>query len=370
MKILYVTTISNTVNAFLIPHIKVLIEQGHQVDVAFNIVQEVNKELIELGCKIYNIEFQRSPLDKRNYFAYKKLRELIKDEDYEIVHTHTPIASACVRLVCKGIKDLKVIYTAHGFHFYKGAPLINWLIYYPIERLLAKYTDVLITINQEDYIRAQKSFKAKRIEYIPGVGLDFTKYQSRMINILEKREELDISKDAFTVLSVGELNKNKNHETIIKAIAKINNPNISLVICGKGVLENHLRNLIQELGLENQVRLLGFRKDIREICKSVDAFIFPSFREGLSVALMEAMASGLPVVCSKIRGNTDLIEDGKGGYLVTPNDVQGFADALQKLSISNDLRREFSKSNLEGITKFSLENVIVELNNIYQKVIK
>ncbi|MCQ6526094.1 glycosyltransferase family 4 protein [Bacillus mycoides] len=365
MKILYVTTISNTVNAFLIPHIKLLIEQGHQVDVAFNIVQEVNPELIKLGCVIHNIEFQRSPLDRRNYSAYKKLKRIIQSEGYDMVHTHTPVASACVRLACNKIEGVKVMYTAHGFHFYTGAPLINWLVYYPVERWLAKYTDLLITINKEDYARAKNSFKAKRIEYIPGVGLNTKKHDKSVL--LDKRSELEIPKDAIVVLSVGELNKNKNHEVVIKAMAKINNPNIFFVICGKGILEDYLKNLARDFGLEKQIKLLGFRKDIREICNEADIFAFPSFREGLSVALMEAMASGLPIVCSKIRGNVDLNQDEKGGYLVEPSDVDGFARAINLLVIDEKLRKQKGDINIKLISEFDSEHINEKMKKIYEE---
>lgn len=363
MKILYVTTISSTVNTFLIPHIKLLIEQGHQVDVAFNIVQEVDPKLIKLGCKVHDIEFQRSPLDKRNYGAYKKLKRLIQDENYEVIHTHTPVASVCTRLACRKNENVKVFYTAHGFHFYTGAPLINWLIYYPIEYWLAKYTDLLITINQEDYMRAKRFFKARKIEYVPGVGLDIQKYNG--LSQSDKRHELGIPQDAFVLLAVGELNKNKNHEVIIRSMAKINNPNLFFVICGQGLLEEPLKKLIFELGLEKRVKLLGFRKDIKEICNASDIFVFPSFREGLSVALMEAMASGLPVVCSKIRGNVDLNKDGEGGYLVDPKDVEGFTQAISSLSLNQQLREEMGNNNLRLIKNFESKHINEKMRNIY-----
>ena len=235
-------------------------------------------------------------------------------------------------------KGTKVIYTAHGFHFFKGAPLINWILFYPVEKFCARFTDVLITINQEDYKRAQK-FKAGKVEYIPGVGIDTKKFSEVVVDKSAKRKELGVPVDAFLVLSVGELNKNKNHDTVIKAIAKLNNPNVYYVICGQGTLENYLKDLINELGLEKQVKLLGYRRDIAEISKTSDIFVFPSFREGLSVALMEAMALGLPVVCSKIRGNVDLIEDGKGGYLVEPDDVEGFINAIRRIINENRLKQ-------------------------------
>lgn len=366
MKILYVTTVSNTVNAFLIPHIKMLIDQGHQVDVAFNIVQEVNTEISDLGCNVHQLEFDRSPLKKQNYLAYKKLKRIIQDKKYDIVHTHTPVASACVRLACKKNKNIKVMYTAHGFHFYKGAPLQNWLIYYSIEKWLSNYTDVLITINQEDFQRTKKSFKARSIEYMPGVGLDIDKFNNVVaVDKAEKRRELGLPKDAFVVLSVGELNKNKNHETIIKAIAQLKNPNIYYEICGLGPLEEHLKGLTNELGIGERVRFLGYRKDINDILKASDTFVFPSFREGLSVALMESMACGLPVVCSKIRGNSDLIHNNKGGFLIKPSDVNGFAEAINKIAESEKLRLEYGHYNKEIIKSFNIFNVLRKLEEIY-----
>ena len=238
MKILYVTTISDTVNSFLIPHIKMLVDLGNQVDVAFNINQEVRPEIIDMGCKIHILDFQRSPININNYVAYKKLKKIIRNEKYELVHTHTPVASAIVRLACKNVKDIKVFYTAHGFHFFKGAPLKNWLIYYTVEKWLSRYTDVIITINKEDYKRAKKSFKAKKVEYVPGVGLDITRFQSLSTDKYKKRNEIGIPENSFVILSVGELNKNKNHEIIIKAIYKLQNKNIQYIICGVGPLKN------------------------------------------------------------------------------------------------------------------------------------
>ena len=365
MKILYVTTISNTVNAFLIPHIKMLIEQGHQVDVAFNIEQEVKPEIIEMGCKVHQLPLQRSPLTKDNFRGYRMLKDIIVSEEYDLVHTHTPVASAIVRLACRNLSNIKVFYTAHGFHFYKGAPLINWLVYYPVEKALARYTDVLITINKEDYERAKSKFKAKSVEYVPGVGIDLKKFNTVKINRNLKREKLNYSKDTFIILSVGELNKNKNHEVVIKAIAKLDNPKIRYIICGQGKLEGYLRNLSKELGIEHQVRLLGFRKDIPEICKISDLFAFPSFREGLSVALMEAMANRIPVVCSNIRGNTDLIEDGQGGYLIEPTDINKFAKYVDKLILNKQLCRDLGSFNLKKIEDYSIENVITDIEAIY-----
>ena len=365
MKILYVTTISNTVNAFLIPHIEMLIDEGHQVDVAFNIEQEIKPEIFEMGCKVYELPLQRSPLSRDNFKAYRMLKNIIISEGYDLVHTHTPVASAIVRLACRRLSSVKVFYTAHGFHFYKGAPYLNWIVYYPVEKWLARYTDVLITINKEDYEIAKNKLKAKEVEYIPGVGIDLKKFDSVEVDRDLKRSELVLPKDAFVVLSVGELNKNKNHEVIIRAIAKIDNSDIHYVVCGQGQLDGYLKGLSKELDVENQVHLLGFRKDILEICKISDLFAFPSYREGLSVALMEAMANRLPVVCSNIRGNSDLIESGKGGYLVEPGDVEGFAKYIKELIEDSRLRSEFGDFNHKKIENYSIENVLKEMEEIY-----
>lgn len=369
MKILYVTTISNTVNAFLIPHIKMLIEEGHQVDVAFNIEQEVNSEIYEMGCKIHQLPLLRSPLKKDNFRAYKMLKNIIISEGYDLVHTHTPVASAVVRLVCRNLNNVRVFYTAHGFHFFKGAPILNWLIYYPVEKWLARYTDTLITINKEDYDRAKNKFKVKRVEYIPGVGVNLEKFNTVEIDRNLKRSELDLPKDALIILSVGELNKNKNHEVVIRAIAKLDNLNIHYVICGRGPLESYIKKLSTELGIGENLHLLGYREDIPEICKTSDVFVFPSYREGLSVALMEAMANRLPVVCSNIRGNSDLIERGKGGYLINPRDIGGFANAINNLANEQELRKTMSLSNLEVIKKFDVKNVKKEMKKIYKDII-
>ena len=172
VKILYVSTISSTIHAFLIPHIEMLVQKGHKVDIACNMVTDVDDRLLKMGCRYHDLAFQRTPFSKTNISAYKKLKKLIEEERYDLVHTHTPVASVCVRLACKSLRTVKVFYTAHGFHFHKGAPFRNWLLYFPIEWFLSRYTDVLITINKEDYTRACKSLKAKNVIYVPGVGID------------------------------------------------------------------------------------------------------------------------------------------------------------------------------------------------------
>jgi len=372
-KVLFVATVVKLhIMVFHLPYLEWFKKNGYEVHVvARNDYENKDECKIPFCDKFYDLPFGRLPFNKNNVHVQRELKKIIDGNKYELVHCHTPMGGAIGRLAAREARKngTKVFYTAHGFHFFKGAPIKNWLFYYPIEKWLSKYTDVLITINNEDYQKAKKSFKAERVEYIPGVGLNTKKFASVKIDKLAKRKELSLPEDAFVVFSVGELNKNKNHEIIIKALAELNNSKIHYIICGQGPLENYLKNLIKEMGLEKQIHLLGFRRDIAEICKASDMFAFPSLREGLSVALMEAMGAGLPIVCSNTRGNTDLIEDGKGGYLVEPDDVEGFAYNINRIANSTLLLREkMSIENHSTIKQFDINNVLLKMINIYNEI--
>jgi len=356
LKVLFVATVMIHFKSFHLPYMRWFQKQGWKVHVA------ANKDIELPYCdKKYVIPIERSPYKLNNIVAYTQLKEILHQNKYDMIHCHTPMGGVLARLAARDTKKsgTKVFYTAHGFHFFKGAPMMYWLIYYPIERFLARYTDVLITINKEDYARAQQ-FRAKKIVYVPGVGVDTQRFNSINIDRSVKRAMLGITEGKLVLLSVGELSNNKNHEVVIKGIAKLREHNIIYVICGCGQLDGYLKNLARKYRVD--VRLLGFREDISEICAASDIFVFPSLREGLPVALIEAMATGLPVVCSNIRGNTDLIENGKGGYLVEPEDVEGFAKAIEKTVENRSLMGHF---NTEIIKHFDLMSVKEEMKKIY-----
>ncbi len=363
MRILYVTTISITMG-FFPEHFKMLLEAGHTVELACKNESPVPESVVALGLKVHNIPFSRSPLSKDNLAAVKELKKLLENENYDIVHTHTPNASACVRLACRKLrnKGLKVFYTAHGFHFYKGAPLKNWLIYYPVEWLCAHWTDKLITINQEDYALAQKRMHAKEVVYVPGVGIDLSKFNGTVPDRNEKRKELGIQEDATLLISVGELNDNKNHETVIKAVKGMD---VYYIIAGVGDKKEHLQNIIDEQGMTDRIKLLGFRTDVKELYSVSDVFVFPSFREGLSVSLMEAMASGLPCVVSRIRGNVDLIDE-NGGALFDPHNIDDCKHALDKiLSLRKNELTVKGKANVAKIKLFANDTVVEQMRVQY-----
>ena len=338
-KVLIVASVASMIDQFNIPNIRLLQEMGYEVHVACNFekgnscslekIQTLKKLLENIEVKYYQINFERNILKIfSNFSAYKEVKKILEKNKYRFLHCHSPIGGVIGR-IAGYLTQTKVIYTAHGFHFFKFAPLLNWLLYYPIEKYLSRYTEILITINKEDYERA-KTFYAKKVEYIPGVGIDVEKIKNIKIDKEQKRKELGLSKDSIVLLSVGELNKNKNHSIVIKALAKLNNPNIHYLICGQGNLKEYLEKLIKKLKLENNVKLLGFRKDIYEIYKISDIFVFPSKREGLSVALMEAIVCELPIICSDIRGNRDLIKNGNNGFLAD-NSVENYIYKINKI---------------------------------------
>lgn len=374
-KMLMVASVPSMIGQFNINNIELLKAMGYQVDIACNMedrsvwstdrINEFAEQMHRLNVNCYQVDFSRKMKSVRLHkAAYKQLQKLIANNSYEFIHCHTPMGGAIARIA--GHKNgTKVIYTAHGFHFYKGAPLINWLIFYPIEKALARYTDVLITINNEDYARAKASFKAKKIVYIPGVGIDSDSYQRNLEARKRVLEQLEIPTESHVLLSVGELNKNKNHKVIIRALQQLGDKNVYYLICGQGALQQELQDFIHQSHLENQVKLLGYQNEIAMYYSSADFFVFPSFREGLSVALMEAMAFGLPVVCSKIRGNCDLIEDGQGGFLVKPDDIEMFAQKIDLLNKDEQLREKMGETNLQKIKKFSNQYVQEYMKNIY-----
>lgn len=361
MKILYITTIGDTMNFFnsFISH---LIKEGHTIDIATNENDsKVPQCYREWGCTVYQIDTSRSPLNTGNIRAIRQLKIIVEQEKYDIVHCHTPIAAMCTRLACRRARKMgtKVYYTAHGFHFYKGAPIKNWLLYYPVEKICSYFTDVLITINQEDYKLAQKKMKAKRTEYVPGVGIEIAKFGQVAIDKSAKRKELGIPEDATLLLSVGELNENKNHETVIRAIKNLD---VYYIIAGKGGLYEHLQNVINELDMTNKVKLIGYRSDVAELYQSADIYVLPSVREGLNVSVMEAMASGLPVVCSRIRGNTDLI-DKDGGALFESQSIVECKKALE--NVLNRYNEQLGLYNFKKIQTMSVETIIMQMDKLY-----
>jgi len=376
-KVLVITSVASMIDQFLFPSLELLQNLEYEVHVACNFergstcsderVSELKNKLRDRNISYHQIDFARDVTKvSENIRAYKEVCRLVSENKYDLIHCHSPIAAFCTRLACRTLrkKGLKVIYTAHGFHFYKGAPLKNWLIYYPLEKYCSRLTDLLITINQEDYALARKKMKAKHIAYVPGVGIDLQKFSVPSVSSDEKRAELGIPDDVFLLLSVGELNRNKNHEVILRAMSLLNDPNIHYAIAGTGNLREYLLSLSEELGIRDHVHLLGYRGDVAELYRAADVFVFPSFREGLSVSLMEAMASGLPCLVSDIRGNRDLIDE-IGGMRFDPSDIRSAAQGLRAM-MSSDLAL-YGNHNAVKISDYSTGRINELMKKLYLK---
>lgn len=376
MKILYILNVASKVNNF--SYAAMLAAKNIEIDFhiagnwGYETVEQMNQDATDNEIYIYQIDFERIPYNLKNIKAYKQIKKLIRDENIDYIHCNTPVGGLIGRLAGKKCKVKKVIYQAHGFHFYKGAPKKNWLIYHTIEKWLARYTDAIITINKEDFEFAKtlKLKKGGKVYYVPGVGIN-TKEFSVMNDIskTEKRKELGIPEDAVLLISAGELNQNKNNSVVLDAIAKTKNDNIHYILCGVGPLEQQLKDQAKKLNIADRVHFLGYRTDIKELFATADAFVMSSFREGLSRSIMEAMASGLPCIVSKIRGNVDLIVEGEGGYLCSPINSDEFAKTIDNFSVNSEKWQKMSDFNLEYVKKFDISVVEKEIENIYKEVL-
>lgn len=371
-KVLFVATVVRLhLNLFHLPYLRWFHEQGWQVDVAANNDFDNPSDCVIPCCDHhYVIPFERSPFKKNNLEAYRQLKALLDREHYDIIHCHTPMGSVITRLAAGSARNrgTKVLYTAHGFHFYNGAPLVNWLLYYPVERLLSRRTDLLLTMNGEDHRRAQ-TFHAKRTEMINGVGIDLSRFTVASADQKEQiRRELGLQEGETFAFTVGNVIPRKNQAVLIRAVKELCDPGFHLFIAGDGPLEEALKDLSRELGVEKQVHLLGFRRDVYRLSSAADLFLFSSRQEGLSVSVMEAMACGLPIVASSIRGNTDLIDPGEGGFLVAPDDAAGFAGAIRQILSDPDVGELMKAHNLKKIRDYGTEAVLQQMAQLYKSV--
>lgn len=378
MKILYVTTLVETIEAFLIPHIKMLLEEGHSVDCACKINKDIDDDFLKNNLNFYNIDFDRNPKNINYRKVINQIRELQDCKNYDIVHVHTPIASFLTRFALRKY-NCKIIYTAHGFHFYKKSSLLSWAIYYPLEKMAAKWTDSIITINQEDYDNAKKfTFKGSScdsVHLVHGVGVDLDDYKivdKKSINT--KRNELGFSKEDFVIIMIAEINKNKNQIQLVKAmeLLKDKNPNIKAIIVGDGPMKEEILKEINDRNLEDNIKVLGYRTDINELINISDIGVLFSYREGLPRNIMELMANNKNIVATNIRGCRDLVCNDSIGTLVSLGDIEGTAKSIEKYYL-NSLDKNYRVNNKNDFSKFikayELSNVLNELKKIYFDII-
>lgn len=371
-RVLIIATVVKThIMQFHIPTLKLFKDMGWETAVAArNDYQNPEDCQIPYCDQFYDIPFERIPFTPKNGECYKRLKDIIDRGNYQVIHCHTPVGGVLGRLAARKTRKAgtRVLYTAHGFHFYRGAPLKNWLMYYPVEKFCAYYVDDIITINQEDYRFARSHFAPAKIHYLPGVGIDTMAFSPCALskeNRNAMRAKFGVQPGQRMILSVGELITRKNYKTAIDVMVKLKAEQICYCICGQGVLRSEIENYVKEQGVTDSVVFLGYRRDIAEICSCADVFLHTSYQEGLPVAVMEAMAAGLPVVASWIRGNVDLIENGGNGFLCDPNDAEDFANKIRILLDNPDLAKEFSDKSKEKIKEYDESMVLGRLREIY-----
>lgn len=369
-KILLTATVQSHICQFHRPLVEVLHEYGYEVHVAArNNLAEKNGLKLDFVERVYDLPFSRSPKSPDNIKAYKELKTIIEQEQFEIIHCNTPVGGVVTRLAAKEARKhgTKVFYTAHGFHFYKGASKKNWAIFYPIEKVMAGYCDTLITVNYEDYELAKEKFSC-RVEHIHGVGVDTNRYHPCSD---EERTEIrrreGFKDEDFIVLCTGELLPNKNQKALIQASALLKDkiPNLKVCIAGNGRLEADLKNLVKELHLEDIVIFLGYRPNLNLFVPATDCNVACSFREGMPLNVIEALLCKRPVVVSHNRGHNELVEDGVNGYLVEPSDIEGFADRIYDVYQSKDVQVSFGENGYTKAQVYTAESVKQELRKIY-----
>ena len=376
MKILYTATVLSHICQFHLPHMKALREQGWEVHVAARDNLAVKNGLQLKYCdKFIEIPFARSPRSPDNIKAYRALKKLLEQEHYDVILCNTPMGGIVTRLAAKKTRKqgTKVIYMAHGFHFFKGSSKASWLVFYPIEKYMARYCDMLITINKEDYALAQERFgKRTKIAHIHGIGVDEERYHPATAEEqLAMRQAEGLTPEDFVILCTGELNENKNQKTLISAATLLKDkiPHLKVLLAGNGPKEQELRDQIGPLGLRDTVKLLGYRTDLEHVTPAVDLVVSCSHREGMPLNIIEAMLCTKPVVASHNRGHDELVTE-QTGILVPPEDVAGFAKAIQKLADSGEGRTELGENGLAAAKPYAVSSVSRELSNILLGSIK
>ncbi|MDD9266517.1 glycosyltransferase family 4 protein [Paenibacillus sp. GCM10023248] len=366
-KVLLCATVDYHFKAFHLPYMKWFKEQGWEVHIA----AKGDMDLPYVDAK-FNIPIQRSPFHRNNLLAYKQLKSIITENQYDIVHCHTPMGGVLARLAAREARKqgTRVLYTAHGFHFCKGAPLLNWLVYYPLEKMMSSLTDCLITINQEDYdLAINRRFRAGRIEHVHGVGVDTHRFQPTN----EKHKHalktmMGYKRDDVLLFYAAEFNTNKNQQMILHAMASLKDsaPNVKLLLAGQGPLKEQCQALAKEMGVTDRVDFLGYRDDIDRLLPMCDVAVASSMREGLPVNLMEAMACALPIIASDNRGHRELVRNDHNGWLIAPNDQEAMAARIKQLAGDKELRESLGKQGREIVERrYAIHQVLDEKRTIY-----
>ncbi len=371
MKVLFVATVRSHIGQFHMPFIRSLKEKGWQVDAACR-DNSAEKQGLDTSAldRLFDLPFARSPFHPRNIRAFRMLCGILKQNTYDIIHCHTPVGGVLARIAAKMTGSrAKVIYTAHGFHFYKGAPRKYWLLFYPIEKFLSRYTDALITINREDYETAKKHFHMKKLYFVHGVGVDLSAFSPELKkNRSALRAKHHFKDSDFILLYTADLCHRKNQMMLFDAMTILvqQDPKFHLICPGKPDLLETYQARVKALGIAQNVHFPGYTREIPSLLAMSDLSVSSSRQEGLPVNLIEAMAVGNPVVATDVRGNRDLVEDGKNGYLVPLGDSRKMAECVLELSRSYATMSAMASRGIESVEPYTVGCVNAELQAIYK----
>ncbi|WP_019414615.1 glycosyltransferase family 4 protein [Paenisporosarcina sp. TG20] len=370
MKILFVASVYKHLIAFHVPYMKYLENKGYEIIcVAKNDVEDKRK-LEDMGFKCFNVSFDRNPWSLNNIRAYRILIKYFKENSIKFIHVHTPVAAFITRLAARKQK-FGVVYTAHGFHFFKGAPIKNWIVYFTLEKLAAKWTSHIITMNMEDYNRALKmNYREGAVHYVHGVGVQESE---KKLSKKEKKvllKEIGIPGNSIVISYVAEFNENKNHIFLLENWREIKaeNSKAVLLLMGSGTGEKKLEKYIQDNDLKD-IYFLGYRQDIDKLLQITNVVTLLSYREGLPKSIMEAMREGLPCIVSDTRGLRDLVNDQESGYVVSHNDDDMLIQRFNYLLENKDIREKFGINACKKLTPYILGNVLEEYKVIYKELL-
>ncbi|MDE7313659.1 MAG: glycosyltransferase [Eubacterium sp.] len=371
-KVLMLASVASMIDQFNMSNICILLEMGYEVHVACNFVEgnTCDKERVQKlmhRLKKMHVAYHQWDCPRNIYAvcrcvkAFVQLWRLTGRHSFLWMHCQSPIGGVLARLVAHH-KRIRVIYTAHGFHFYMGAPLRNWLLYYPVEKKLSYWTDILVTVNREDYWFAKRHLKAGKICYIPGVGVDLARFSVCKVRSRQRFHKIfQIPEQAKVLLSVGELNKGKNHRLVLEALAHLDRQDVYYLICGQGRMRRKLQCYAKRLGVEKNIRMPGFQENMPWIYQNADIFVFPSVREGMPVALIEAMASGMPCVVSDVRGNRELVQQ-----RFDPNHSRQLAELLSQMLSDRQMCQRCGMENHKNARRYAQEIVKKRMKEIYR----
>lgn len=369
-KVLFISTVlEQHIEAFHKPYIAWFKSQGYEVHVIANAYGRP----FDLCDKLYDVAIQRSPYSPKNIPAFFKVRKIINKEKYDLITCHTPMGGVIARLAAKKARKngTKVLYTAHGFNFYKGSPKSYWILYYTMEKFLARKTDCIITMNEEDYSLAKRKFGSAKteIEKIDGIGVNLERFSP-----VSEEEKVKLKKEhgydgKFLLMYAAEFIPRKNHKFLIDAAPVLckKYPDIKFLFCGKGEIFEEIKAYAEEKGVSEYIDFLGFRKDMPVLYNMSDILSISSKQEGLPLNLIEGMATGLPAVASKIRGQTDAVTHGENGFLFDLGDTDALIEYVGRLHDDHVLRAEMSKAAVKSVEKFNIENTLLQMEKIYRK---